>query len=227
MYGSHLTARVWDLTNLTLGLLSWAILISAFLVWMLYQDLSELGKSQIVSWCFAKWSVKSFHFLLSRNATGRAVAMWWQGTRTLQETAMLIWPGRISATKSNPIQKPDLFTTASVHSELMDAEKEAEVAFHMFPTLNCKVYSQPWNSTRTAPQEGNSLQWQSVTRSLCFQTLTRCPPFAWPALSFEACHSWMQQWEPPFNLPRLQLSAAHHIYSDLRNQTKEYQLFTE
>lgn len=37
----------------------------------------------------------------------------------------------------------------------------------------------------------------------------------------------MEQPELPFNLPRQQPSAAHHIYCDLHRQTKEHQLFTD
>lgn len=112
MHGSHLTARLGSnkphpCASQSLPF-SHGCCIKAFL---------NLAKTEYFP--DAKWSVKSFHFLLSRSPTGKALATQWQGTRTLQETAVLTWPGRAARLKAISSKG---WIRASVCSQLTYAE---------------------------------------------------------------------------------------------------------
>lgn len=77
---------------------------------------------------------------------------------------------------------------ASMPSELMDAEKEAKVAFHMFP------YPELQNSLSTTKfHQDGTLGEQELTVTVPNRELLLLSPpylpFARPALGFEASHS--------------------------------------
>lgn len=162
--------------------------VSAFLTWKLYQDLSEFGKSEILSWCFAQWSVKSFCFLLSQNPMARAVAMGWQSPRTLQEVAVLTWAGRVSAANGSPSKGWITASVCSEHKKLMYSEEEIKKAFPPKEGISYLPHPEVHNSLsaiefqqhRAAGEQ--QLTAQSLTRSLCFQPLSRCLPLALPLL---------------------------------------------
>lgn len=77
---------------------------------------------------------------------------------------------------------------ASIPSELMDAEKEAKAAFHMF------LYPELQNSLSTIKfHQDGTLGGQEPTVTVPNREpllpSPPCLPFAQPALGFEACHS--------------------------------------